>query len=528
MILSGVPTLARFLTRQDDGQLRNRSYLLHLRPITDENEELVLQLQEQIMESMGVGVTKAETGTNTPEFMKRLTYSCSGALGTMIKRMQAAATEAVLEAKMSDLQSDLPLADAKITVTLEHYATVAYRLCAVVGQMKLFGASENSDWTSSRMHEACCSGFDILSDETALSNFLNEQHDRHFTRKKSSSRYRIYGPFQRFLTYLCDEPGARSLIDFVRKHAMDALPIGPYDDFIGGGGVRKWHTIRTAKLEFNMDTRLVRKMLVERGVLSESQAKLRDNDILIPAREIESLAGARDDGVYLGYVKEKFGIVEATAKQLMNLGVIEPLFGAVNGMKTKFSQTAIDATLAAAISGLPERDDDGELVPLVDATHLGARSVANLFAAVVAGRLKARAVSTQSSRVGIMRLLFDPVEVRKEFIKKVGVKRHEFTAIFKFRPLEGDQFFYSDFFERTRERSPTNHREFDVITRTSLEQFQREHLSLAAIAKGRGRPVDMKRLLDQAIILPVWQIEGRRALTFYRRSDIKEFLESLG
>jgi len=266
-------------------------------------------------------------------------------------------------------------------------------------------------------------------------------------------------------------------------------------------------------------------MLVERGVLRESQTTLKDNDILIPAAEIEKLVGARDDGVYLQYIKDKFGIVDATAQQLIRLGVIHPLYGAVSGIKTKFSQTAIDAIFDAACRQVSEQHEDGSLLPLVDATRLGARSIANLIAAVVAGNLKARALSTRTNRVGLMRLLFDPADVRKHFVKEVGVKRHEFTAIFKFRPLEGDQFFYSDFFERTRERSPTNHREFDVVTRNSLEKFHREHVSLAALSKGRGRPVDMKKLLDQATILPVWQIEGRRALTFYRRSDIDEFLE---
>ncbi|RYF49225.1 MAG: hypothetical protein EOO38_08375, partial [Cytophagaceae bacterium] len=271
---------------------------------------------------------------------------------------------------------------------------IAYQLCGVVGQMKLSGASEVARAQSGIMHDAYCLGFDILSDEGKLTAFLCEQDDRHLTRTKSSSRYRVYGPLQRYLTYLSDLPGARPLTDFVREHAMNALPIGPTDDFIGGGGVRRWHTLRTAKLEFNIDTRLARKMLVERGVLCESQATLKDNDILIPAAEIETLVGVRDDGVYLQYIKDKFGVVDATAQQLIHLGVIQPLYGAVSGIKTKFSQTAIDAILDVACRNVSEQPEDGSLLPLVDATRVGARSIANLIAAVVAGRLRARALST--------------------------------------------------------------------------------------------------------------------------------------
>jgi hypothetical protein len=41
-----------------------------------------------------------------------------------------------------------------------------------------------------------------------------------------------------------------------------------------------------------------------------------------------------------------------------------------------------------------------------------------------------------------------------------------------------------------------------------------------------ARPVDVKRILDEAAVHPVWEIKGRRALTFYRREDVEPFRPS--
>ncbi|KAB1087575.1 ATP-binding protein [Neorhizobium galegae] len=122
LILSGVPSLAKFLVPKDgDRQLRNRSYLVHLNPITAVNAEMMLKLQEKIMEKDGLAVDE----TDTPEFMERLIHSCHGAFGTMIKRMQAAAEQAIsaAEKQVRDEAVD-SLTITPIPVTMKHYASV--------------------------------------------------------------------------------------------------------------------------------------------------------------------------------------------------------------------------------------------------------------------------------------------------------------------------------------------------------------------------------------------------------------------
>jgi hypothetical protein len=145
IILSGVPTLANFLAPEDgDRQLRNRSYLVHLSKMTASNSEMMLNLQEHIMKKAGVQMSE----TNTPAFMERLTYASFGAFGTMVKRMQAAASEALFEAEMARFGTTDNADEASPTmVGLKHYATVYELETGSTKVQNIFLAGGN-EWSS--------------------------------------------------------------------------------------------------------------------------------------------------------------------------------------------------------------------------------------------------------------------------------------------------------------------------------------------------------------------------------------------
>jgi hypothetical protein len=398
---------------------------------------------------------------------------------------------------------------------------VAYRLCEIVGRIKLFeDGMLQTPVETGRLHPALREGFDILSEKQKLLSLLTDMRGKHLRRSKSSSRYFIYGSLQKYLTYMADVDGIRPLVDLVRDHAMETLPIGPEDNFLGGGGVRKWHSLRTAKLKLNIDSRTMRKMADERGLIGPAQTHLLDNEIVLPAGEVEHLAEEYQRAVDLQYVRAELGILEVTARTLVRAGILKPVVGLTPGMKPKFKRSDVDRLLDDLTQGAIERADTKGLVSLVDASRKGGGSVANIIIALVAGKFRTRYLSSDSRRTGLMRLLLDLTEVRKEFVLKGGIKRQDFVKAFPFRPLEVDKLFYSDFFERVRETSPTNHVRYDAVTVESFERFQRDHISLAKLAVGWARPTDVKLILDQAEVQPVWEIKGRRALTFYRLKDV--------
>ncbi|KAB1087576.1 hypothetical protein F4V91_14745 [Neorhizobium galegae] len=401
---------------------------------------------------------------------------------------------------------------------------VAYRLCEIVGRMERSDDGKINEPTEpGRIHVALCEGFTILTEPQKLRSFLTELNKRHLNREKSSSKFYIYGSFERYLSHLITYDCIRPLIDLVREHAMDALPIGPEDNFLGGGGVRKWHTLRTAQLKLGIDARSMRKIAVERGLIAADQMHLRDNNILLPSGDVEQLARVFQNAVDLQYVKSTLGVLEQTARTLVEEGVILPGVGSTPKMKAKFSKPDIDGLLIRLTEGVDPCQNETGFLSLVDAARKGGGSVANLIVALASGKLTARYLSSDPQRGGLMRLLLDPQEVRDLFVHADGIKRQDFAKVFPFRPLEADKLFYSDFFERVQEVSPTNHVRYDAVTRDSFEAFQRGHITLAKLASGRARPIEVRRELEKAGISPVWEIKGRRALTFYRREDVAPF-----
>ncbi|MBY5840389.1 AAA family ATPase [Rhizobium leguminosarum] len=111
MILSGVPSLARFLSPEDgDSQLRNRSFIIELKQMAGKDAKALLGVQEQIF--LGEGLSLGET--NCEEFMYRLIHGCVGACGTIIQTIQAAAERAIVCPEKANPN----------VVTLKHYAYV--------------------------------------------------------------------------------------------------------------------------------------------------------------------------------------------------------------------------------------------------------------------------------------------------------------------------------------------------------------------------------------------------------------------
>jgi hypothetical protein len=119
MILSGVPSLARFLSPEDgDAQLRNRSIVVELKQITRKDAVSLLKLQEQIFHGEGMNMGE----TNTIEFIHRLIHGHNGACGTIIQTIQGAAERAVSEHE-SRRHRELDTSDTPV-VTTKHYAEI--------------------------------------------------------------------------------------------------------------------------------------------------------------------------------------------------------------------------------------------------------------------------------------------------------------------------------------------------------------------------------------------------------------------
>ncbi|MCK8782237.1 hypothetical protein M0654_19850 [Rhizobium sp. NTR19] len=308
---------------------------------------------------------------------------------------------------------------------------------------------------------------------------------------------------------------------------MNHLPIGPEDNFLGGGGLRRWHSIHTATGSLGIDGRTLRKILLERGAIAEEDLDKPDNKILCRVEEVEAAAGAYHDAIDIQAIAKRMGLTESTVRSIRRTGLLEQIYGTKRGMKLQFSRTALDALMTRLTEGLEEREPGGDLVDLKHAWQKATVTIADIVIALAQGKLPTRYLSRNKKLVGLARLLLNINELQAEFKQRVdGLKRHEFQEKLGLYDSTGTDFFDSGFFETFRLKS-RNGLDYDVVKQESFDAFFKEHASLAELSKGWMKHNVLKRALDAAGVSPVWTSRGRRIATFYRREDVEKFKASL-
>lgn len=401
---------------------------------------------------------------------------------------------------------------------------IACRLCAIVGRMALGGNdSKRCSKYGARVEGSRRFGFDLLAERPRFLDYLSELNAGYLKRKLSAKGNSLYGELQRYLSAHVDIPELRPFIDMVREHAMSALPIGPEDRFIGGGGVRRLHSVLTAANETGVHSTVLRKILTERGIIGKHEGKTPDNKVIFSAADLENAASDHRDSLHFQDVPPILGVSAHIVMRIVEIGALQPAFGVSKGMRAKFTKSSVDALLSSLIGNAEVREEDLKIVPLARAFGKAGCQIADIIRALIDGRVATRYVSKDSSRVGLARILVDLAEVKAAFFRPVsGLTIAHFNKAVCNKHSGAKAFMYSGFFQIESELRGNNVMH-DIVTTESYDSFFREHASLAELANGWMFPCDLRKKLARANIHPVWTLRHRRALTFYRRAEVEAY-----
>lgn len=339
----------------------------------------------------------------------------------------------------------------------------------------------------------------------------------------------LYGQLGEYLSQHLDVVELQPLTDLIRRHAMDTLPIGPEDGFLGGGGTRRRHSLRSARLTTGVHNSTLRKMLTEIGAIQESDLHKIDNHIICSTSDVDAVVAIYRDAIDLEAVAKRLGLVHVTVLKLMRTGILKPTNETVlKNMLARFSGTAIDAILRSVTDGLEERAESRSLIPLREASRAFGGSQVDVIAGALNGTLKTRYLSEDATRVGLDRILLDRDEVRAAFVSPTpaGLKRHDFARALGLDHHTGNALFDSGLFEVVRVERSGIRRDYDIVTQESFDRFLRDNASLSNLDKGWTQAARLKRLLEDAGVKPIWACRERRIGTFYRRSDVEAYREA--
>ncbi len=403
---------------------------------------------------------------------------------------------------------------------------MAQKLCIVAGRIERLARSPDLRLAArvpvSRALRL--SGFELLADRGKFRECLSRLNEDFISRSKFSKGYALYGELQDVLTDHVEVPALRPLIDFVRKCAMSEVPIGPEDPFIGGGGVRNWHTAHTAMRETGIDSRTLRRILEQRGVLSKADRRKTDNYVICAAADVAAAVAEYHDEIDIEAITRRLGVTLPTVQKMIKAGLLTQKPKLLKKHKPKFSRRAVDEFMEKLVGGLEVRDESAELVHVGAAAHKAVCSIVEVFGAILEGKVSTRYLCKDSSRIGIDRLLVSASQVRLVFAPpSLGVKCHEFLRELRLTYSIGKPLFYSGLFELREVTQSLNGVPYYVVEHKAYAAFRREYVTLSEASDGWMPHRNLKVALENSGIHPVWAIGQRRNGTFYRRAEIERY-----
>ncbi|PDT10189.1 TniQ family protein [Rhizobium sp. M1] len=401
---------------------------------------------------------------------------------------------------------------------------MALRFCTIIGEMASPDTRRGrTGMRTGLVHPSRKIGFDLLSSRSSFLSFLSEAGDS-FVNEHHRKALGLYGKFGEYLSANIDMAELQPMIEMVRDHAFETVPIGPEDGFLGGGGVRRWHTLRSAELETGVYFTVLRKILVERGAIPPSERGKKDSSVVVSVADVEAAAADYHDRISIEALAARLGLLQVTVRRLVRAGLFKSIYGTTSNMKEMFSRRDTDAMLERWMDGLETTPLTDDLVPLRSATRGFSREVTEVIFAYLDGKLSKTYLDEDASKAGFERILVDRREVRALLVKQPpGLKIHELAAKFSLQTRPGKAFFYSGFFEILRWEPGHGRKAFDVATFESVERFFQDHDSLTNFCAGWMKRNQLYKVLKAAGITPFWSHTDTSINNIFKRSDIEEF-----
>ncbi|MGY5795016.1 hypothetical protein ACXHXM_33110 len=110
-------------------------------------------------------------------------------------------------------------------------------------------------------------GFEILAPYAdAVDRYARKLADDALPRTKGITGKNIYGPIYRELGRILKHSDFNRFREILRNVSAERLPLGPRDNIFGALPTRKWHSIYSASIEYDMSPSMMDRLLRQSGV----------------------------------------------------------------------------------------------------------------------------------------------------------------------------------------------------------------------------------------------------------------------
>ncbi|MFG1419944.1 TniQ family protein [Xanthobacter sp. V0B-10] len=399
------------------------------------------------------------------------------------------------------------------------------RLSAMVGGAEVLGPRVAIDSLEDHARwETEAVGFDILlGGEQRILAFLDRLQSSFTEGRVRCGPHPLFGHLYEWLAHQTDDPAYNPIRDLMWLHARQTLPIGPGDRMFGCEiQGRDLHSVRSASQEHALHPKTTRRILMDAGLIAAASDALPDDRVVFDAAAADRLLSDVAESVSLAAAARYLGMTKPHLMLFVDAGLVSPWIAGARGERNHgFLRADLDGfrgRLFGAWPVMPEAPAGYVALPV--AAKRACCSLTEIAKLVIEGRLDR--IARVEGFEGLACLVVDPAEVRplvvgrrhgtltlREAERELGMS----TSAVKRLIEEG-------FLATVLVENPVRRQAQRVIEPEALLEFQRQYVSLHALAKERRKAIrSLGRELATVGVVPV-RDPAALHLTLYDRADI--------
>jgi hypothetical protein len=405
---------------------------------------------------------------------------------------------------------------------LELHAAVKF--AEIVGIVEMFGRTPTLEERSDDGRRlAGAVGFAIMAGgPVAIGSFLQKlQATFDYGGGGNEGPQALYGRLYQWLAFDAEGPAYNPVRDLVGQHILDHLPLGPGDQVFDRMVVRRTlHSIRTLHLETGLHPKRLRKLLRAAGIVKADQDPLVDANVIFPSGEAYRVATRDRGSISLIEVGRYLNLSRVQRTLLVEAGFLKPSLGRTHGVLDQYATADLDKFLKRLVEGaVPIRKAKEGQVDIRTAAKRACCSATRIVGFVLDRQLKwvGRSVGVD----GYPSVLVDLVEIR-ELVRgdgHGGLTQLQIAKALKTTDRVVRALIANDCLVSISVINPVNKCPQQVVLSVEVERFDREFVSLFALAKKQRRHfLKLKQELDERGVKPVFDV-NKIGATFYRWRD---------
>lgn len=401
------------------------------------------------------------------------------------------------------------------------------RTIEIVGAVASFGKRVNMDkLLDDDWYEAGDVGFEILKTGagglTDFMSVLKEEHIPKTNRGSADGPQAVYGKI--FMSYAqgLPDPAYDSVRKAMTEHILANFALGPGDVLFGKPvDTRRFHSIRTASVAYDMHPKRLRKLIEAEGLISDRS--LKDRDILFDAAVADRLFKREADSFTLTDVEKYINAPRPMAQVLHQAGLIRRHAVGIGRMNEVFLKPELDQFVGRLYrKALVVANPTSDMCDVASAAKRTNASTAEVVRLILEDRLAwvGRLVDAK----GVLGLLVDVEEIRPlvRLPELAGIVPADAVKTLRVNSKVMKALVVKGLLQTIEQRHPVKRNLTTVIPHEEIARFKQTYVSLFTLARGRGKhmPILLRELRELGI-RPAPEVEGVGA-TFFKRCEVPD------